>query len=217
MTDYRCFLFRTLRNLRKLRPRGPWAGPSDFSSCTTLKLVYCNSFNVLSGWLPSGSAEKLCKVTNFFGTAKIFRSFFQNFFFEGFSIARFLSPSRTPPARLSVAGRSPPGVGPRGLRRSSFPKASAKLRTFSEPPKNSPEKSPDLTPVNQKRPEKPRIRPGTALKPPLPGSRWPRGERDAAVPAPRRIPPPESGLIADPDAPFRDIPLHSANPGRAAL
>ena len=149
------------------------------------------------GGFPQEAPKNFAKLRTFSEPPKFFEVFFQNFF------RRLFNRSGPPPfpdaacRRLSVAGRSPPGVGPCGLRRSSFPKASAKLRTFSEPPKNPPEKSPYLTSVNQKHPQKPRIRTGTALKPPLPGSRWPRGGRHAARAAPRRIPPPGSGLIAD--------------------
>ena len=156
MTDYRCFLFRTLRNLRKLvRPPPRMGRLSDVSSCTTLKLVYCNSFNVLSGLPPealsSGSAEKLCKVTGFFRNLQIFSEFFFKTFFAA-SGGRYRgngSPAR-PGALPGGPGRPPPPF---------LPESDREATSFSRTSKTFPRKIPEFNIILRKsppnRPEKP--------------------------------------------------------------
>ncbi len=104
MTDYRCFLFRTLRNLRKLVLRLPIGAPR------TLALVLLSNLSIaiLSMSSPGcflvffGSAEKLCKVTGFSRNLQIFSEFFLKLFFEA-------SGGRPRGERLHGSAGRPPG------------------------------------------------------------------------------------------------------------
>lgn len=100
MSDYRChfFLYRLFGISGSVPGRG-------------LALVLLSNLSIVNlsmsspGGSRSGSAEKLCKVTDFSGTAKTFRKFF----------------SSPPPAGLTPADRETRGAAPRGGLRRPLP------------------------------------------------------------------------------------------------
>ena len=141
MTDYRCFLFRTLRNFRKLVRPPPRRGASR-----TLALVLLSNLSIAILSMSSPGCflvffrkrRKTSQSYGLFPEPPNFFGVFSKLFFRGF---RRTVPRGTAP-RL---GRAPSRAVPDGLRRPSFPKATAKLRAFPEPPKYFPGKFPILT------------------------------------------------------------------------
>ena len=131
MTDYRCFLFRTLRNLRKLVRPPPRRGASR-----TLALVLLSNLSIaiLSMFSPGcflvffRKRRKTLQSYGLFPEPPNFFGVFSKLFFEA-------SGGRSRGERLPGSAGRPPGAVPDGLRRPSFPKATAKLRAFPEPPK----------------------------------------------------------------------------------
>ena len=131
MSDYRChfFLYRLFGISGSVPGRG-------------LALVLLSNLSIVNlsmsspGGSRSGSAEKLCKVTDFSGTAKTFRKFFS-------------SPPRRPDAGGSGNARG--GAPRRPPPPASFPKASAKLPLPPKTAKSLREKVYNLTHVNEQR------------------------------------------------------------------
>ena len=147
MTDYRCFLFRTLRNLRKLVLRLPIGAPR------TLALVLLSNLSIaiLSMSSPGcflvffGSAEKLCKVTGFSRNLQIFSEFFSKLFsrLPAGGPAGNGSPAR-PGALPGGPGRPPPPF---------LPESDREVTRFFRTSKIFQRKIPDFNIISQKQPQ----------------------------------------------------------------